>query len=148
MSTRPTAIHDHTIPPGRIVRYSYSERMCHWLSGLSYLYCLISGLALFTPYLYWLAALLGGGPTARFWHPWAGLVFVIAILWMHAIWRRDMSLVAVDRQWMKSIKNYVTNRDDLLPPTRKVQRRTEAILLDHVLRSDCPADLRSGDVVP
>jgi formate dehydrogenase subunit gamma len=115
LSTRPTAIHDHTIPPGRIVRYSYSERLCHWLSGLSYLYCLISGLALFTPYLYWLAALLGGGPTARFWHPWAGLVFVIAILWMHTIWRRDMSLVAVDRQWLKSIKNYVTNRDDLLP---------------------------------
>jgi len=116
MSTRPTAIQDHTIPPGQIVRYSYSERMCHWLSGLSYVYCLISGLALFTPYLYWLAALLGGGPTARFWHPWAGLVFMIATVWMHAIWKRDMSLIDVDRQWVKSIKNYVTNRDDLLPP--------------------------------
>jgi formate dehydrogenase subunit gamma len=99
-----------------IVRYSYSERMCHWLSGLSYLYCLMSGLALFSPYLYWLAFLLGGGPAARFWHPWAGLVFMTAVLWMHILWRRDMPLDDVDRQWAKSIKNYITNKDELLPP--------------------------------
>jgi len=41
---------------------------------------------------------------------------MIATVWMHAIWKRDMSLIDVDRQWVKSIKNYVTNRDDLLPP--------------------------------
>jgi formate dehydrogenase subunit gamma len=116
VSTRLTTAHRPAIPPGEIVRYSYSERMCHWLSALSYLYCLVSGLALFTPYLYWLAYMLGGGPTARFWHPWAGLVFIVATVWMHTIWRRDMSLVDVDRQWLKSIKNYVTNRDDLVPP--------------------------------
>jgi formate dehydrogenase subunit gamma len=116
LSVHPTPLRDPAIPPGEVVRYSYSERMCHWLSGLSYLYCLISGLAFFTPYLYWLAALLGGGAVARFWHPWAGLVFLVAAIWMHAIWKRDMSIADIDRQWMKSIKNYVTNRDDLVPP--------------------------------
>jgi formate dehydrogenase subunit gamma len=107
------------VPPDEIVRYSYSERLCHWLSGLSYLYCLISGLALYSPYLYWLAALPGGAPTARFWHPWAGLVFIIAAIWMHAVWRRDMAVTAVDRQWLKSIRNYVTNRDDRMPPQER-----------------------------
>ncbi|MGH9628936.1 MAG: formate dehydrogenase subunit gamma [Bryobacteraceae bacterium] len=116
MSTHPGTVNDPAIPPDEMVRYSYSERICHWLSGLSYLYCLISGLALFSPYLYWLAFLLGGGPAARFWHPWAGLVFVVAAIWMHAIWRHDMSMDDIDRRWLKSIKNYVTNRDDLVPP--------------------------------
>jgi formate dehydrogenase subunit gamma len=79
-------------------------------------YCLISGLALFTPYLYWLAALLGGGAAARFWHPWAGLVFIVAAIWMHSIWKRDMRIDNADREWMKSVKYYATNRDDLVPP--------------------------------
>ena len=116
MSTHANTIHDPVIPPGEIVRYSYSERICHWLSGLSYLYCLTSGLALFSPYLYWLAALLGGGPAARFWHPWAGLLFIVATIWMHSIWRGDMVTTDVDRRWTKSIRNYITNRDNLLPP--------------------------------
>jgi formate dehydrogenase subunit gamma len=108
--------HNTATPSDEIVRYSYSERLCHWLSALSYLYSLISGLALFTPYLYWLAFLLGGGPAARFWHPWAGLVFIVSVIWMHSIWRRDMALVDADREWMTNIRNYVTNRDDQVPP--------------------------------
>jgi formate dehydrogenase subunit gamma len=116
MSTHRMTGHDAEIPQDEIVRYTYSERICHWLSGLSYVYCLISGLAFFSPYLYWLAALLGGGPTARFWHPWAGLVFLVAIIWMHVIWKRDMSIDDADREWMKSVKFYATNRDELVPP--------------------------------
>jgi formate dehydrogenase subunit gamma len=111
--------HDAAIPRDEIVRYSYSERLCHWLSGLSYVYCLISGLALFTPYLYWLAALLGSGAAARFWHPWAGLVFIIAVIWMHSIWRRDMRIDDADREWLKNVKYYATNRDNLVPPQGK-----------------------------
>jgi formate dehydrogenase subunit gamma len=108
--------HEPAIPPGTIVRYTYHERLCHWLSGLSYLYCLISGLALFTPYLYWMAALLGGGVAARFWHPWAGLVFIAAAIWMHTIWWRDMSMEPADRKWMKDVKYYMTNQDERMPP--------------------------------
>ena len=51
----------------QVVRYTLRERVCHWLAGLSYVYVLLSGLAFYSPYLYFLAALLGGGPTARFW---------------------------------------------------------------------------------
>lgn len=111
--------HDAAIQGEEIVRYSYSERLCHWLSGLSYVYCLISGLAFFTPYLYWLAALLGGGIAARFWHPWAGLVFFVAILWMHSFWRRDMRIIDADREWMKNVKYYATNQGDRMPPQGK-----------------------------
>src|SRR6202050_2658930 len=55
-----------------IPRYSFVERVNHWFGAVTYSYCLITGLAFWTPYLYWLAAIVGGGPTARFWHPLFG----------------------------------------------------------------------------
>ena len=58
----------------RILRYTLDERIHHWLAGLTYVYCLITGLAFWSPYLFWLAAMVGGGAVARFWHPWSGVV--------------------------------------------------------------------------
>lgn len=46
----------------RVVRYTLDERIHHWLAGVSYVYCLITGLAFWSPYLFWLAALVGEGP--------------------------------------------------------------------------------------
>jgi formate dehydrogenase subunit gamma len=101
---------------GEIVRYTLKERMCHWLSAVSYVYLLLTGLALFTPYLYWIAYVLGGGPVIRFWHPWVGLVFFVVQLWMHSIWHREMQTTPEDRQWSKTIKSYVTNHDEAVAP--------------------------------
>src|SRR5436190_22769971 len=82
-----------------IVRYTLRERVMHWFAGLTYLYLLASGLALFSPHLYWIAAVLGSGPTIRFWHPWIGLMFAAAVVWMHWIWRDEMRSTAADREW-------------------------------------------------
>jgi formate dehydrogenase subunit gamma len=101
---------------GRIVRYTLDERIHHWLAGLSYVYCLVTGLAFWSPYLAWLAALAGGGPTARFLHPWSGIVFTISVIWMYKIWRKDMRTTDTDRAWSKSMKYYVENEDEKLPP--------------------------------
>jgi len=99
-----------------VVRYTLKERLDHWLAGLTYLYLLMSGLAFYTPYLYWMAAILGGGPTARFWHPWVGLLFAVAVSWMHAIWRGEMRTTEADRAWNREVKKYIENRDEELPP--------------------------------
>ena len=40
MSTAP-----QTIPHGRILRYTFRERIVHWLAAISYVYCLLTGLA-------------------------------------------------------------------------------------------------------
>ena len=53
-----------------IERYTFVERVNHWIGSAAYLYLLVTGLAFWSPYLYWMAAMVGGGPTARFWHPW------------------------------------------------------------------------------
>jgi formate dehydrogenase subunit gamma len=99
-----------------IVRYTLSERLVHWTSGLTYLYQLLTGLAFYSPHLYWMAILLGGGATSRYWHPWVGLVFTAALLWMFWIWVRDMRITAVDRQWTGAIAHYIRNEDEALPP--------------------------------
>jgi formate dehydrogenase subunit gamma len=99
----------------RIERYTFEERMCHWITGFAYLYCLATGLAFYSPYLFWIAVALGGGPTSRFWHPIVGLGFLCAALWMHRIWRRDVVLSDADRSWLDKAKYYVTNQDSLVP---------------------------------
>jgi formate dehydrogenase subunit gamma len=102
-----------------VERYTLQERLNHWLAGLSYLYLLMSGLALYSPYLYWMAAVLGGGPTVRFWHPWIGLLFSIAVLWMQAIWRGEMRTTAADIAWRREVRKYIENDDDEMPPAAR-----------------------------
>jgi len=100
-----------------VERYSFRERICHWTSAVTYVYCLATGLAFYTPYLFWLAIALGGGATSRFWHPWLGLGFFVCQMWMHNIWSGDMHLTQSDRAWLDQIGNYIQNREDQVPPS-------------------------------
>jgi formate dehydrogenase subunit gamma len=101
---------------GEIERYTFRERVMHWITGLTYLYCLATGLAFYTPHLFWLATVLGGGPTSRFWHPIVGIVFLMGTMWMNSLWHRDMEITETDKVWMDRIENYITNHDNLVPP--------------------------------
>ena len=103
-------------PGGNILRYTLSERVHHWLGFFFYLYCLITGLAFWSPYMFWLAVLAGGGATARFWHPWFGLGFTVSMFWMYKMWWRDMQTTDADLRWKKAIKHYIENDDQNLPP--------------------------------
>jgi formate dehydrogenase subunit gamma len=108
-----TTSHDEELIP----RYSFAERANHWIGALAYTYCLITGLAFWSPYLYWLAATVGGGPTAREWHPWFGILFTASLFRTFSEWRGDMRIDAGDRAWAKAIPDYIQNQDDKLPPT-------------------------------
>jgi formate dehydrogenase subunit gamma len=99
-----------------ILRYTFAERVNHWIGALSYTYLLMTGLAFWSPYLYWLAAVVGGGPAARFCHPWFGLIFTASLFWTFKEWRGDMKIDDADRAWGKAIPDYIKNEDDKLPP--------------------------------
>jgi formate dehydrogenase subunit gamma len=99
-----------------IERYTFRERICHWSTALAYLYCLGTGLALYTPHLFWIAFALGGAATSRFWHPVMGVGFFVCAVWMHGMWRRDMTITDVDRKWMNGVRDYIENRDDKVVP--------------------------------
>jgi formate dehydrogenase subunit gamma len=111
--TRPhTTSHDEELIP----RYSFVERVNHWLGALTYTYLLITGLAFWSPYLYWMAAIVGGGTVARAWHPWVGLIFAASIFWTFSEWRGDMQITENDRAWGRAIPDYIENKDENLPP--------------------------------
>jgi formate dehydrogenase subunit gamma len=101
---------------GEVLRYTFRERVMHWITGFTYLYCLLTGLAFYSPHLFWLATVFGGGPTSRFWHPILGVVFLMGTLWMNSLWHRDMEITGPDKRWLDSLEDYITNRDAQLPP--------------------------------
>jgi formate dehydrogenase subunit gamma len=100
----------------RILRYNFHERMIHAAAALSYVYLLLTGLAFWTPALYWLAIVLGGGYLSRLLHPWVGVLFSVAVLYMFLMWRRDMRTTDADRAWRKAILHYIRNEDENVPP--------------------------------
>jgi len=101
---------------GRILRYTLAERVVHWSAALAYGYVLLTGLAFYSPHLYWIATLLGGAATSRYWHPWLGAVFVVTLFWMLRTWRGDMRLTGADRTWGQAMDRYIRNEDEHLPP--------------------------------
>ena len=118
MSGSPVVI-VNTVDPERIEtipRYSMMERVNHWLGGVAYIYLLITGLAFWSPYLFWMTAIVGGGPTARFMHPILGLIFFASMLWMFVDWRGDMQSIPEDEVWKENVSHYIRNEDENLPP--------------------------------
>lgn len=109
---RPTT----AIPEDEVQRYNFAERAYHWINAIAYTYLMLTGLAIFTPLAYWLAYVLGGPATIRYWHPWIGLVYLATIFWMHRLWKRDMQKIPEDERWSKNIRAYAENRDELMPP--------------------------------
>jgi formate dehydrogenase subunit gamma len=108
--------HKYLLPNGRVLRYSFQERLVHWMAGFSYLYLLLSGLAFWSPWLFWLAIILGGGTIARELHPWFGVVFTIAVLLMYGMWAGQMRETPADKVWWSRVRYYIRNEDDKVPP--------------------------------
>src|SRR5262249_61717657 len=84
----------------RIPRFDASERMVHWMAAMAFLYTALTGLALWSHKLYWLAWVFGSGPTVRGMHPWGGLVLVLALGLMFRRWAGQMKFDADDRRWL------------------------------------------------
>lgn len=106
---------DPVISHGRILRYSLNERLNHWLAAASYIYLLLTGLAFYSPWLFWIAAVLGGAAVSRMLHPWAGLIFFGAVLYMYKAWASQMHGTDTDKTWWNSVGHYIRNEDDKMP---------------------------------
>jgi formate dehydrogenase subunit gamma len=104
---------------GEIQRFTYVERVVHWVVGLSFLFLLLTGLAFSHPRLFWITALVGGGPTARILHPWIGVVFGLSAVAMLVLWARDMRVDAADRRWLRALPYYAMHDRERVPPAGK-----------------------------
>ncbi|HSH76694.1 MAG TPA: formate dehydrogenase subunit gamma [Longimicrobiales bacterium] len=104
---------------GELERFTYVERIVHWVVGLSFLALLLTGLAFSHPRLFWLTSLFGGGALARILHPWMGLVFSASAVAMLRIWMRDMRITHADRAWLRAIRHYAVHDKERVPPAGK-----------------------------
>ena len=100
-------------------RFSFFERIVHWVVGVSFVVLLWTGLAFAYPSLFWITTILGGGPAVRVLHPQIGAVFGVALLFMFGLWMRDMFLDRQDGQWLTAIKHYAAHERDKVPPAGK-----------------------------
>ena len=107
---------EQAVPPGHVLRYNFKERMTHWVAAGSYLYLLFTGLAFWSPWLFWLTAVFGGGQISRMLHPLVGLVFAASVMVMYAMWAAHMHVDESDKTWFKSVGYYVQNEDEKMPP--------------------------------
>jgi formate dehydrogenase subunit gamma len=118
---------DQILPHGRVLRYPFLERANHWIAAFSYIYLLLTGLAFWSPWLFWLAAVLGGGQISRTLHPWVGLFFFYSVMRMYGYWAPQMRTAEVDKQWWRSLNHYIQNEDEKMPPAGRYNAGQKAL---------------------
>jgi len=102
---------------GELLRHPVYTRVLHWSVAITFILSLLSGFAIYSPWLYrWLTPLFGGGPMTRFLHPWFGLAFTIAFFFQFLNWFVPMTWNEDDTRWMKRMRAYVSNREKREPP--------------------------------
>ncbi len=95
-----------------LVRHPVYTRVLHWSVAAFFILSLLSGFAIYTPWLYrWLTPLFGGGPMTRVLHPWFSLAFVAVFILQCVNWWRAMSWTRDDTRWLRRIKSYVAHTE-------------------------------------
>ena len=90
--------------------------MLHWAVAIFFLLALLSGFAIYSPWLYGaLTPLFGGGPMTRLLQPWFSLGFVLFFAFQFLNWLRPMTWNQDDRRWIKRMRSYVTNAEPVEP---------------------------------
>lgn len=100
-------------------RFTFTERVVHWVVAVSFVVLLLTGLAFSYPALAWLTVVFGGGAAARVLHPWSGIVLSVALVMMFMLWFREMFLSEQDKRWLRAVRHYVKHEDDQVPPAGK-----------------------------
>lgn len=105
--------------PVTVSRYRGFTRANHWLTALCMILLLLSGFAFFSPSLYFLTALFGGGPTARWLHPVIGIVMFFSFLGLFVqMWRLNLPR-REDVEWAMKTGDVLAGREENLPELGK-----------------------------
>src|SRR5262249_18763423 len=99
-----------------LLRHPAYSRVLHWGVAIFFTLSLLTGFAIYTPWLYrLLTPLFGGGPVTRLLHPWfsLGLVIVLALQLPNGL--APMPWTVDDRRWMGHLREYVANTGSLEP---------------------------------
>jgi len=99
-----------------LLRHPVYTRVVHWGVAIFFVLALLSGFAIYSPWLFRaVTPLFGGGAMTRLLHPWFSLGFVLAFAFQILNWLEPMTWKPDDRRWMKDIKGYVNNERPVEP---------------------------------
>jgi formate dehydrogenase subunit gamma len=102
-----------------VPRYTGFQRVNHWLTAALFTLLALSGLAMFSPYLFFLTGLFGGGQGTRAIHPWFGLFLLLSFGGLFVrFWRLNIPNKD-DVDWTLHIGEVVTNHHHNLPELGK-----------------------------
>jgi formate dehydrogenase subunit gamma len=111
--------HIEATAPVVVSRYRGFTRINHWVTALSLILLLLSGLAFFSPSLYFLTGLFGGGQTARWLHPIIGVVLFFSFLVLFLqLWRLNLPRPE-DATWVGNIGEVMRGQEENLPELGK-----------------------------
>lgn len=110
---RAAGAHGRTlVHPNELLRHPVYTRIVHWTSAAFFILALLSGFAVYTPWMFHaLSPLFGGGPMTRLLHPWFGIAFCIAFTFQILNWLAPMAWTADDSRWTRRIREYVSNTE-------------------------------------
>ena len=112
----------HRGPPGGPVvvdRYTAGARINHWITAVSLVLLALSGLALFSPVLYPLSGLFGGGSTTRMLHPWIGVVLFVSFMGLFFRFFRLNLWEHTDSVWLSRLRDVLAGDENKLPEVGK-----------------------------
>ena len=70
-----------------LLRHPVYTRVLHWSVAIFFILALLSGFAIYSPWLFrGITPIFGGGPMTRLLHPWFSLGFVIAFAFQFLNW--------------------------------------------------------------
>jgi formate dehydrogenase subunit gamma len=99
---------------GELLRHPVYTRFLHWSVAIFFILSLLTGFAIYSPWLFhWITPLFGGGPRTRLLHPWFGLLFEVFFLFQFLNWVAPMAWQEADRRWLRKMRQYVTNAEDV-----------------------------------
>lgn len=97
---------------GELLRHTAYTRVLHWSVAIFFILSLLTGFAIYSPWLFhWITPLFGGGPRTRALHPWFGLLFTLFFFFQFLNWMAPMVWTESDRRWMKKVKQYAKNEE-------------------------------------
>ena len=117
----------HPGDPVTVDRYTAGARVNHWITATCLVLLALSGLALFSPWLFFLTGLFGGGQWTRAIHPWLGVVLFFSFAGLFIRFFRANLWKSEDGTWMARLRDVLTAHDERLPEVGKYNAGQKAV---------------------
>ena len=105
--------------PNDLQRYTASDRVTHWIVGISFILAGLSGLAMFHPAFWPFTMLFGSSTWTRILHPYLGLIMTVAFLLMAVQFWRLNRMREADWEWLRRVGEMVNGDDQNMPEQGK-----------------------------